>query len=79
MLKSLLFLISLILFSQKIFSSDSWQGMWIATDEWQSEYNVIIKQNGIGLLCSSSFRAVEHPVLVRNELILLLRKESVSS
>ena len=49
MLRSLLFLISLVLFSQKIFSNDSWQGMWIATDEWQSEYNVIIKQDGIAI------------------------------
>ena len=49
MFKSLLFLISLVLFSQPTFSNYSWQGMWIATDEWQSEYNVIIKQDGVAI------------------------------
>jgi hypothetical protein len=49
MLRSLLFLISLVLLSQKTFSNDTWQGMWIATDEWQSEYNVIIKKDGVAI------------------------------
>ena len=49
MLRSLLFLIALVLLSQKTFSNDTWQGMWIATDEWQSEYNVIIKQDGVAI------------------------------
>ena len=49
MLRSLLFLISLVLLSQKTFSNDIWQGMWIATDEWQSEYNVIIKKDGVAI------------------------------
>ena len=27
-------------------ASNSWVGNWIATDEWQSEFNIIIKANG---------------------------------
>ena len=49
MLRILLLFICLVLFSQKTFTNDNWLGMWIATDEWQSEYTVIIKQNGIAI------------------------------
>jgi len=49
MLKSLLFLVCLVLFSHKTYANHNWQGIWIATDEWQSEYTVQIKQDGIAI------------------------------
>ena len=47
--KSLFLLIFFVLFLQKAFANYNWNGTWVATDEWQSEYNVIIKQNGIAI------------------------------
>ena len=49
MLKNLVLLFCLVLFSKKSPASDNWYGIWVATDEWQSEYNVIIKKDGIAV------------------------------
>ena len=49
MLRNFLFLICLIIFTQKAYANNNWYGKWIATDEWQSEYNVTIKKDGIAI------------------------------
>ncbi len=43
----LLNLFLFIIFSQKILASEKWIGMWVASDEWQSEYTVKIEKKGI--------------------------------
>lgn len=49
MLRNLLFLICFIIFIQKTYANKNWYGKWVATDEWQSEYNVTIKKDGIAI------------------------------
>ena len=49
MLRNLLLLICLVLFHQKAYTNNNWYGKWVATDEWQSEYNVTIKKDGIAI------------------------------
>ena len=49
MLKNLLFLMVLVIFQQKVHANNNWYGKWVATDEWQSEYNVTIKKDGIAI------------------------------
>ena len=49
MLRSLLLLTVLVLFQQKAYADNNWYGKWVATDEWQSEYNVTIKKDGIAI------------------------------
>ena len=45
MYRTLLLLMSLILFSEKAYTNNNWIGIWVAMDEWQSEYNVTIKKD----------------------------------
>ena len=49
MIKNFYFLLFLTLFSTNILSKEFWEGTWVATDEWQSEYNVTIKKDGIAI------------------------------
>ena len=49
MLRNLLLLVCLLLFSEKAYTNKNWYGIWVATDEWQSEYNVTIKKDGIAI------------------------------
>ena len=49
MLRNLLLLMGLVLLYQKASANNSWYGKWVATDEWQSEYNVTIKKDGIAI------------------------------
>tara|TARA_B100000686_G_C16783202_1_gene973386 strand:+ start:423 stop:740 length:318 start_codon:yes stop_codon:yes gene_type:complete len=45
MVKKLTFLIFTVFFNFS-FANNSWVGNWIASDEWQSEFNIIIKADG---------------------------------
>ncbi len=49
MIKNFYFLLFLTLFSTNILSKEFWEGTWVATDEWQSEYTVIIEKDGRAL------------------------------
>ena len=49
MLRNILLLSCMVLFSHKAHTNENWYGMWVATDEWQSEYNVTIKKDGIAI------------------------------
>ena len=44
------FLLVLFLSLSSILSAKTfWEGEWIATDEWQSEYTVVIKADGVAI------------------------------
>ena len=49
MLKNILILLYLVLFSEKVYTGNNWYGIWVAMDEWQSEYNVTIKKDGFAI------------------------------
>ena len=49
MLRNLLLLMCLVIFHHKANANNNWYGKWVATDEWQSEYNVTIKKDGIAI------------------------------
>tara|TARA_A100001035_G_scaffold140693_1_gene110542 strand:+ start:221 stop:547 length:327 start_codon:yes stop_codon:yes gene_type:complete len=49
MLRNLLLLICFVLFETEAYANDNWYGKWIATDEWQSEFNVTIRKDGIAI------------------------------
>ena len=49
MLRNLLLLICFVLFETEAYANDNWYGKWIATDEWQSEFNVTIRKDGVAI------------------------------
>ncbi|MBH43365.1 MAG: hypothetical protein CMP25_01065 [Rickettsiales bacterium] len=47
-IKFFLFLfIIFVLEKSNIRASDNWVGKWLALDQWQSEFSIILKKNGI--------------------------------
>ncbi len=49
MLRNLILLICCLLFKPEAYANNNWYGKWIATDEWQSEFNVTIRKDGVAI------------------------------
>ena len=49
MLRNLILLICCLLFQPEAYANNNWYGKWIATDEWQSEFNVTIRKDGVAI------------------------------